>query len=61
MATSLDECREICELVEERLTYMMMETVVYSREFLFVKELFEREAGVSNIAVESSTGYGWLA
>lgn len=43
MATSLDECREICELVEETgLTYMMMETVVYSREFLFVKELFEK-------------------
>ena len=36
MATSVDECRQICELVEETgLTYMMMETVVYSREFLF--------------------------
>ena len=42
MATTVDECREICELVEETgLTYMMMETVVYSREFLFVKELFD--------------------
>ena len=41
MATTVDECREICELVEETgLTYMMMETVVYSREFL-VKELFD--------------------
>lgn len=43
MATSVDECREICELVEKTgLTYMMMETVVYSREFLFVKELFDK-------------------
>lgn len=42
MATTVDECRQICELCEETgLTYMMMETVVYSREFLFVKELFD--------------------
>src|SRR3954469_1239953 len=32
MATTVDECRQIVELVEETgLTYMMMETVVYSR------------------------------
>jgi predicted dehydrogenase len=38
MATTVDECREIVKAVEETgLTYMMMETVVYSREFLFVK------------------------
>ncbi|MDE0770019.1 MAG: Gfo/Idh/MocA family oxidoreductase [Opitutaceae bacterium] len=43
MATTVEECREICELCEETgLTYMMMETVVYSREFLFVKELFDK-------------------
>mgnify|MGYP001160014439 CR=1 FL=1 len=43
MATSVEECQQICELVEETgLTYMMMETVVYSREFLFVKELFDK-------------------
>jgi predicted dehydrogenase len=42
MATTLDECRQIVELVKETgLTYMMMETVVYSREFLFVKEMYQ--------------------
>lgn len=43
MATSVDECRQIVELVEETgLTYMMMETVVYAREFLFMKELYDK-------------------
>ncbi len=43
MATTLDECREIVRLVKETgLTYMMAETVVYSREYLFVKELYEK-------------------
>jgi predicted dehydrogenase len=36
------ECKEIVELVKSTgLTYMMMETVVYAREFLFMKELYE--------------------
>ena len=40
MATTVEECRQIVEAVEETgLTYMMMETVVYAREFLFMKEL----------------------
>jgi predicted dehydrogenase len=43
MATTVEECREIVELcAANNLTYMMMETVVYSREFLFMKELYER-------------------
>ncbi|RYE19794.1 MAG: Gfo/Idh/MocA family oxidoreductase [Sphingobacteriales bacterium] len=43
MATTVDECRRIVEAVNETgLTYMMMETVVYSREFLFIKELYEK-------------------
>lgn len=43
MATTLAECRQIVELVKKTgLKYMMMETVVYSREFLFIKELQER-------------------
>ncbi len=42
MATSVEDCLEIIRLSGERgLKYMMMETVVYSREFLFVKELYE--------------------
>lgn len=43
MATTVEECRQIVEAVKETgRTYMMMETVVYSREFLFVKELYEK-------------------
>jgi len=42
MATTVEECRRIVELCEERgLTYMMMETVVYSREFLYMKQLHD--------------------
>ena len=43
MATSVEDCRLIVEAVKESgCMYMMMETVVYSREFLFVKEMYER-------------------
>lgn len=42
MATSIDDCRRIVELVKATgLKYMMMETVVYSREYLFMKELLD--------------------
>jgi len=42
MATSVDDCAAICRLVEETgLRYMMAETVVYSREFLFIKQMVE--------------------
>ena len=42
MGTTIDECRQICELVKETgLKYMMAETVVYSREFLFIKEMYK--------------------
>ncbi|MCP5542898.1 MAG: Gfo/Idh/MocA family oxidoreductase [Akkermansiaceae bacterium] len=43
MATSVEDCEAIVELTKETgLKYMMMETVVYAREFLFVKELYEK-------------------
>ena len=43
MATSIEECRQIVELVQDTgLTYMMAETVVYAREFLFVKQMYEK-------------------
>lgn len=42
MATTLEECRSIVSAVRESgKNYMMMETVVYSREFLHVKDLLE--------------------
>ncbi|MEP0713412.1 Gfo/Idh/MocA family oxidoreductase [Algoriphagus sp.] len=41
MATSVEDCKAIVEEVHRTgLTYMMMETVIYSREFLFVKEMY---------------------
>jgi predicted dehydrogenase len=40
MATSIDECWEIINAVKESgKKYMMAETVIYSREYLYVKEL----------------------
>jgi predicted dehydrogenase len=43
MATTVEECRAIVAETERTgLTYMMMETVIYSREFLFVKEMYEK-------------------
>ena len=42
-ATTIDECRQIVEAQRASGTvYMMMETVVYSREYLFVKELYDQ-------------------
>ena len=43
MATSVEDCIEIVKTVKETgKKYMMMETVVYAREFLFVKEMYEK-------------------
>lgn len=43
MATTIKDCEEIVDTVKKTgLKYMMAETVVYSREFLFVKELYEK-------------------
>jgi len=43
MATTIEDCRQVVELVKQTgLKYMMAETVVYSREFLFLKELYTK-------------------
>jgi predicted dehydrogenase len=43
MATTIEECEQICQLVADTgLKYMMAETVVYSREFLFIKEMYDK-------------------
>ncbi len=43
MATSLEECKKIVQLVKKTgLRYMMAETVVYAREFLYVRDLVKR-------------------
>ncbi len=42
MATTIDECREVVEAASQSgKKYMMAETVVYSREFLYLKQLYE--------------------
>ena len=43
MATSIAECKEIVELVKKTgLRYMMAETVVYAREYLYMKECLDK-------------------
>lgn len=43
MATTIKECDKICQAVDDTgLKYMMAETVVYSREFLFIKDLYKK-------------------
>jgi len=43
MATTVDECRQLVEKVAQTgLKYMMAETVVYSREFLFIKQMYDQ-------------------
>ncbi len=43
MATSVEECGQLVEAQRQSgKVYMMMETVVYSREYLFAKELYDK-------------------
>jgi predicted dehydrogenase len=43
MATTVEECQAVVDLVKKTgLKYMMAETVVYSREFLFLKEMYQK-------------------
>jgi len=45
MAISVEDCRRIVEAQGRTgLTYMMMETTLYSREFLFIRELYRAGA-----------------
>ena len=42
-ATTVDECRQIVETQRKSgKVYVMMETVIYSREYLFAKELYDK-------------------
>ena len=44
MATKIEECEALVKAQRAAgKVYMMMETVVYSREYLFVKELYDRD------------------
>ena len=62
MATTIDECRQIVELVQKTgLKYMMAETVVYSREFLFLKEMYARASWARSSTCRPRTRRTWTA
>ena len=43
MATSIADCKKIVDVVKQTgLNYTMAETVVYAREYLYVKELYDK-------------------
>ncbi|MGD9857711.1 MAG: Gfo/Idh/MocA family protein [Planctomycetaceae bacterium] len=43
MATTIEDCEKICQAAADTgLKYMMAETVVYSREFLFIRDLYKK-------------------
>ncbi|MBX3401431.1 MAG: Gfo/Idh/MocA family oxidoreductase [Gemmataceae bacterium] len=43
MATNADDIKQICDLQKKTgKIYMMMETVVYAREYLFAKDLYDK-------------------
>ncbi|WP_165243987.1 Gfo/Idh/MocA family protein [Paludisphaera soli] len=43
MATSIEDCKKVVDAQRSSgKVYMMMETVVYSREYLFVQELYQK-------------------
>ena len=44
------------------MKYMMMETVVYAREFLYMKELYDNgDLGKLQFLRQPSAGHGWVA
>ena len=63
MATSVEDCKTIVNLCKKTgLKYMMMETVVYAREFLRQRALREGQAGQNSVSSgEPPAGHGWLA
>ena len=43
MGTTIEDCEKVCQAVADTgRKYMMAETVVYSREFLFIKEMYKK-------------------
>ena len=43
MATTIEDCEKVCQTTADTgRKYMMAETVVYSREFLFIKEQYHK-------------------
>src|SRR3989440_3359919 len=43
MATSIEDCKKIVDLVKKTgLRYTMAETVVYAREYLYIEDLYKK-------------------
>src|SRR5437762_4458544 len=43
MATSIEDCKKIVDLVRQtKKKYIMMETVLYARDLLYIKELYAK-------------------
>jgi predicted dehydrogenase len=62
MATSIEDCKKIVELVKKTgLQYMMMETVVYAREFLYMKELSTTASSASCSSSRRAISRTWTA
>ena len=64
MATSKEQIQEIVALqrANPKLVYTMMETVVYAREYLFVKELYDRRAtSAASSSYAAATSRTWTA
>jgi predicted dehydrogenase len=61
MATNVADCETICQLVADtRLKYMMAETVVYSREFLFIRELYRQASSAAFSICRPRTRRTWM-
>ena len=62
MATEKDQIKQIVGLQRETgLTYMMMETVVYAREYLFVKAYMTRASWGASSSCAAATSRTWTA
>ena len=62
MATSLADCRRIVALSrKQRRKYMMMETVVYAREFLFIRTSSNAARSASCSSCRRATSRTWTA
>jgi predicted dehydrogenase len=62
MATSIADCKKIVELVKKTgLSYMMMETVVYAREYLFMKQQLMRANSASSSSCRPPISRTWTA
>lgn len=62
MATGVAECKQIVDLVKKTgLKYMMMETVVYAREYLYMRDCLTRGLLANFSLYRHPTNKTWMA